>query len=330
MNSFSPTSHGFRLAFRRPSIALAEIAWRWSFAASAFTLIWLFFREYFASLPVTRVDRLLLASNQPVLISRALHRIFSGSAFRFTEAGVLVALTLAIAWIALASLGRAATVNAILEQLDFESAPPHSPFSSLAFLHFLRASVALAAIAGAIGAVFLSSSFWSYTHISVESASRAFFLMLFATWLAWCILNWFLSLSTIFVVTERVPALSSLSESVELFHRRPGPIIVTGILFGLIHLGAFLSATSAAFVALSTLGAASPALAWLSQFVIIAAYCAIADCLYTARMAAYVFIMRAPEPAPFVSAPTVSPLAPISTSIDPDELILSDVPLPAI
>lgn len=319
MNSFSPTSHGFRLAFRRPSIPLAEIAWRWSFAAAAFTLGWLFFREYLASLPVNRVDRLLLASNQPVLISRALHRIFSGSAFRFTEAGVLVAIAFVVAWIALASLGRAATVSAILEQLDFETSP-RAPLSSLIFLNFLRATVALAAIAGALGAIFLSSSFWSSTHISVESASRLFFLMLFATWLAWCILNWFLSLSTIFVVTQNASALSSMTESVALFQRRPGPVIVTGILFGLIHLGAFLSAISAAFVTLSTLGAASPALAWLSQFVIIAPYCAIADFLYTARVVAYVFIMRAPEP----------PVAPISTSIDPDELILSDVPLPAI
>lgn len=114
MNSFSPISYGFRLAFRRPFIPLAEIAWRWSFAAAAITLVWLFFREYLASLPVTRVDRLLLASNQPVLIFRALHRILSGSAFRFTEAGVLVALGLVVAWIALASLGRVATVNAIL------------------------------------------------------------------------------------------------------------------------------------------------------------------------------------------------------------------------
>jgi hypothetical protein len=329
MNSFSPTSHGFRLAFRCPSIPLAEIVWRWSFTAAAFTLGWLFFREYFAGLPVNRVDRLLLASNQPILISRALHRIFSGSAFRFTEAGVLVALALVIAWIALASLGRVVTVNAIVDELDFGPAPARAPFGSLVSLNFLRAAVALAAIAGAIGAIFISSSFWSSTHISVESASRLFFLTFFATWLAWCILNWFLSLSIIFVVTETASALSSMAESISLLQRRPGPIIVTGILFGLIHLGAFLTATSAAFVGLSSLSAASPALAWLSQFVVIAAYCAFADFLYTARMSAYVFIMRAPEPVLVVATPTTTPLAPISTSIDPDELILSDVPLPA-
>jgi hypothetical protein len=329
MNSFSPTAHGFRIAFRRPSIPLAEIAWRWSLAAAALMLIWLFFREYFASLAVTRVDRLLLASNQPILISRALHRIFSGSTFRFTEAGILIALALVIAWIALASLGRAVTVNAIVDELDFEPATQRASFISLVYLNFLRASVALGAIAGGIGAIFISSSFWSSTHISVESASRIFCLMLFATWLAWCMLNRFLSLSAIVVVGENLPALSSMAESLALFQRRPGAMIVTGILFALIHLGAFLTATSAAFVALSSLSAASPALAWLSQIVVIAAYCAVADFLHTARMAAYVFMMRAPEPAPVLPTPIVPLVALISSSIDPDELILSDVPLPA-
>ena len=327
MNSFSPTAQGFRLAFRRPSIPLAEIAWRWSFASAGLVLAWLFLREYLASLPVNRVDRLLLGSQQPILISRAIHRIFSGSAFRFTEAGILLAIGLAVAWIALSSLGRATTVNAILDEFDFPTANRTS-FPSLMFLNFLRAAVTLAAISGTVGAMFLSSWFWASTHISVEAASRLFLFTVFVTWIAWSMLNWFLSLSTIFAVSE-LSVLPSLSESIRLLQRRPGPIMVTGTLFALIHLGAFLSATSAAFIALSTLSAVSPALAWLSQFILIAVYCAAADLLYTARMAAYIFIMRAPEPEPVTPSPAAPPPAPLFSSIDRDELILSDVALTA-
>jgi hypothetical protein len=327
VNSFSPSSNGFRLAFRQPSIPLAETAWRWSFAGAAFVLDWLFLREYLASLPVNRIDRLLLGSQQPILISRAIHRIFAGSAFRFTQAGILLAIGLAVAWIALSSLGRAATVKAILDEFNFPSAN-RTHFSSLLFLNFLRAAVTLAAISCALGAMFLSSSFWSSTHISVEAATRLFFFTIFLTWVAWCILNWFLSLAAVFAVSG-ASALASISETVGLLQRRPGPIIVTGVLFSLIHLGAFLSATSAAFIALSTLSAVSPALAWLSQFTLIAAYCAVADFVYTTRMAAYIFIMRAPEPEPVSPPPATPPLAPLFSSVDRDELILSDVPLPA-
>lgn len=329
MNSFSPTSQGFRVTFRRPAIPVAEIAWRWSFAGAGLALAWLFLREYLDTLPVTRLDRLLLGTQQPVLISRALHRIFSGSAFRFTEAGMLLALGLVIAWIIVGSLGRAATVVAILEEFDFPPAAQAPCLRSLVFLNFLRAGATLAAFCGGIGALVFSSSFWSATHISVGSATRAFFFVLFVTFLAWCVLNWLLSVSGILVVTENLSSISSISGSVYLLQRRPGPMVVTGVIFGLIHLGAFISAISAMFIALSTVGAASPLLAWVSQFVIIAGYCAVADFLYTARMTAYVFIMRAPEPAPVIATPLVPSRTPISNSIDRDELILGDVPLPA-
>ena len=180
MNSFFPTSHGFRLASRRPSIPLAELAWRWSFAAAALTLSWLFLFEYLDSLRVTRGDRLLLISRQPVLVARAIHRIFQGSAFRFTEAGVLLGLGLAIAWIVLASLGRMAIVNSVLE--EFGLAPRikgRGGFSSLLALNVLRTAVMLAAFAGLMGATLLASSFWSSTHISAQDASRVFSLLVF-------------------------------------------------------------------------------------------------------------------------------------------------------
>src|SRR5713226_6295414 len=100
MSSFSPTAEGFRLIFRRLAIPFAETAWRWPFATAAWLLGAFFLLEYMGSLPVTAADRLLLGTQQPVLISRALQRIFHGSAFRFTEAGIVLSVGLAIAWIA--------------------------------------------------------------------------------------------------------------------------------------------------------------------------------------------------------------------------------------
>src|SRR6266436_4627604 len=123
MSSFSPTAEGFRLIFRRPAIPFAEIAWRWTFATAAWLLGITFLLGYMGSLPVTTADRLLLGTQQPVLISRALQRIFHGSAFRFTEAGIVVLIGLAVAWIVLASLGRAVTLAAMLEEFGIASGP---------------------------------------------------------------------------------------------------------------------------------------------------------------------------------------------------------------
>jgi len=106
MRSVSATAEGFRLIFRRPAIPMAEIAWRWSFAAAFWFLAIMFVVEYSDSLSVNTVDRLLLGTRQPALILRALHRIFHGSALRFTTSGILVAISITIAWIILSSLGR--------------------------------------------------------------------------------------------------------------------------------------------------------------------------------------------------------------------------------
>src|SRR5579863_4389102 len=145
MSSYSPTADGFRIIFRRPAIPCAEIAWRWTFASAAWLLGAFFLLEYLGSLPVTAVDRLLMGTQQPILISRAIQRIFHGSAFRFTEAGIVVLIALAVAWIVLASLGRAATLAAMLEEFGIAPAPSRRMLRSLAALNLLRVAVFLAA-----------------------------------------------------------------------------------------------------------------------------------------------------------------------------------------
>src|SRR3954467_187717 len=118
MRSSSPTAEGFRLIFRRPAIPLAEIAWRWSFAAAFWFLSASFVLQYADSLPANRVDRLLLGTHQPALILRALHRIIHGSALRFTAGGIVVAIALVVTWIVVSSLGRAATLKAMMDALE--------------------------------------------------------------------------------------------------------------------------------------------------------------------------------------------------------------------
>jgi hypothetical protein len=331
MNSFSPVSQGFRLILRRPAIPVAEIAWRWSFVAAAWVLGAMFLFEYMDSLPVTTADRLLLATRQPVLISRAIHRIFHGSAFRFTEAGVLLAIGLAVAWIVLASFGRAATVDALMEEFGIAAATRRRAiFPSLVGLNFLRAAVTLAGFAGVVGATLIASSLSASTHISAADSSRLFFLVLFFVWSAWVVLNWLLSVSAIFVVIDRSRTLGAIAATVRLCQQDPGPVLSTGALFGLAHIGAFIAASGVGFMLLGALGSVPAALIWFVQVVLIFTYCAVANFLYTGRLAAYVFIIRGEELGTLPESDEIPP-APVGSHspVDPNELILSDVPLPA-
>jgi hypothetical protein len=326
MSSFSPTAEGFRMIFRRTAIPCAEIAWRWTFAAAAWLLGTFFLLEYMGSLPVTAANRLLLGTQQPVLISRALRSIVHGSAFRFTEAGMVVLIALAVAWIVLASLGRAVTLAAMLEEFGIASRPNRRTMRSLFALNFLRVAVFVAAKIAGGGAILIASSFWASTHVSVGDASRLWFAVLFLDGLAWAFLNWLLSTAAVFVAAEQRISLDAIAATGRFCVEHPGRVLATGIWFGLPHLGAFITAWGAAFTVLSTVGAWRMGPAMVLEFLIIAGYCAVADFLYTGRLAAYVAMVRGPE---VELSSEGSPMNPADgpSSIDRDELILSDVPL---
>jgi hypothetical protein len=330
MNSFSPTAQGFRLIFRRPAIPMAEIAWRWSFVVALWFLTIALFFEYIDTLRVRTLDRVLLATRHPLLIWRALERIFHGSAFRFTEAGVILAIALVVAWVLLGSFGRAATVNSVLEDFGLNAVASRR-FSSLVALHWLRAAVALAAFIGIAGAALLASSVWASTHLSAADAFRLFGLIIFLVWLAWAVLNWWLSVASIFVVSEASSALASIALTGRFCQRAPGPVLATALFFGLVHLGALVAAWGAAFGMLSVAPAVGVWPVLFLGLIVVVGYCGIADFLYTGRLAAYVAIIRRDEMAQMQPSTGPSPIINGSTSskVDQNELILSDVPLTA-
>src|SRR5215469_15676630 len=94
----SPTAEGFRAAFRRPSLTLGEITWRWVTGATATALFFFGFFEYLRTLPVTKGELLLLRSGQPYLVSQALAHILRGSLSRVVTSALLAAMLLALLW----------------------------------------------------------------------------------------------------------------------------------------------------------------------------------------------------------------------------------------
>jgi len=332
MNAFSPAATGFRLIFRRPAIPLAEIAWRWTLAAAAWFLALMFAFEYFDSLPLTALDRLLLGTGQPILISRAIHRIFSGSALRFTEIGIAIALALVAAWIVLASFGRSAVVNSIARELNVAIAARRSFLPSLLFLNFLRAAVTLAAIACIAGSAMISSSLWASGRIDIETSGR--FTTLFWFWIgfSWLVLNWFLSVTCMFAFVERRGAARALGSTMDTMVTRPAAVISLGVIYGVAHTAAFVAAFCAAIMAMTAV-AAVPVAGVVVLFVVAMAYCAVADFFYTGRLAGYVSLLRRedlPLPGDISKRPGLGGTAAEARSIDRDELILSDVPAPGM
>jgi hypothetical protein len=345
MKPRSPTLEGFRAIFRRPSFGLAEIAWRWSFGLAATLLLAFSFFTFLDTLPVGKSDLLLLRSRQPLLIFRAMAHIFRGGAFRAVGAGIVLALTLGAAWIVLASLGRAATLKALIAYFRESAvfAPDQEEKSSwrlrsLFALNFFRLAVTLAAAMGCIAAILLGAAASPPTNPSPGVAALIFLTVTMLVWLAWSTLNWFLSLAQLFVVADGKDTFGAIAAAIDLCRARPRSIFATGTWFGLAHLTAFVLVSSIVGFPLAFAPYLPPAVVLGGVLLVTVFYFAVADFLYVGRLAAYAAMVEMPESQ--VSAETAPPALPLagtrldpnlqpSPAVDATELILSDVPAPS-
>ncbi len=344
----SPTLEGFRVAFRRPSLTLAEITWRWAVGITAITLFFFGLFEYLNTLPVTNGELLFLRSRQPYLVSQAIAHILRGSLGRAVMSGLVAGLMLTLLWIVAAALGRLATVRALLDYFRGDvagsvsggSIPEHGErdvasnvstnggsFPALVRLNFLRAAVALAAVCGLAGAAILAGFASPDAHPRPGLAFLLFLPLAALVYLAGGAMNWILSLAGIFAVRDGEEAVGAISAAVSFSREHVGPVAAVSTRTGLAHLVAFVAATTVVSIPLGLAVLVPWRLVVAAIFVISMAYFALADWLYMARLAGYVCIAEMPDALdPSPRPPQVAPPSPIQTTIDREEPILSDVP----
>ena len=352
--AISPTVEGFRAAFRRPSVTLAEIAWRWSVGITASALFLFGLVEYLNTLPVTNGELLFLRSRQPYLVSQAIAHILRGSLSRAAMSALVAGLMLTLLWIIAAAVGRLATVRALLDYFRRDVAGYAStgsrdvasnvstnggPLPALVRLNFLRAAVALAAVSGFLGAAILAGFASPGAHPRPGLAFLLFLPLAALVYLVWSSLNWFLSLAGVFAVRGGEDVVGAISAAVTLCRERAAAVSAVSTWNGLAHLVAFVGATTVVSVPLGLAPLVSWRLVVAAMILITVGYFALADWLYMARLAGYVCIAEMPEAllAPLPTSPPassggmqVAPAIPLQTTIDRDEPILSDVPNPAV
>src|SRR5437868_6908474 len=248
----SPTAEGFRAAFRRPSLTLAEIVWRWTVGATAAALAIFGVFEYLHSLPVTNGELLFLRTRHPYLVGEAIAHILRGSLHRAVMAALLATSMLGMLWIVAASVGRIATVRGLLDYFRrdisggvfADGAGENSPLAVLFRLSFLRAAVTLGAIVGFVGASILAG------FASPDATPRpglAFFLFLPLAALiccAWWALSWLLSLAGMFAVRDGEDVVGAITSAVALCRERAGAVFAVTVWTGLAHLVVFVGATT--------------------------------------------------------------------------------------
>ena len=352
MTSPSPTAEGFRAAFRRPAFTFAEIAWRWALGATATALFFFYGIEFLDTLPVSSGDSLLLSTRQPLLMGRAMEHILRGSLNRAVLGGMVAVLLLAVLWIVAASLGRLATMRAVLEYFrsdfpgiacdragaDFAARTEsrtksddmtRRPLRALIDLNFLRVAVVLAVMLALGGAAILASFVSSEKTPRPDLAVILFLLLAGLIFIAAWVLNWWLSFAGVFAVRDGEDAMGAVSEAATLARMRTGAVLAVSIWTGLAHLVAFSLASSAGFFLLAFIRIAPARLVLTAVGLVTLMYFAVADWLYIARLSGYVCIAEMPDSP--LAVPPSPPMTSLGASngldgvIDRDESILSDV-----
>jgi hypothetical protein len=332
----SPTLAGFQAIFSRPSLGLAEIAWRWSFGFATVSLLAFSVLEYLDSLPVTSRDAFMFRTRQPALISRALAHILRGSSLRLIAAAIVLAVALSFAWILLGALGRGLTVGAMREQfqggVDTSGAPEPIirgfRWRALVGLNFLRVAATVAAVVGCLAALLAAGATSPASDPSPGPSVLICFFIVMLAGAAWAILNWFLSTASIFVVAEGRDTFGAIAGTVGLCRERLGPVLAASAWFGLAHAGVFVVASTAMGFPVVFAGLLPPGVIVGGVLVVALLYFAAVDYLYVGRLAAYFAVLSAAEVLPVIE---MAPRAGggdlnLTASIDRSELILSDLP----
>ncbi|MDP9161454.1 MAG: hypothetical protein M3O09_14630 [Acidobacteriota bacterium] len=322
MKQRSPVSIGFETLFRRPSLGLAEVSWRWSFAATCMLLCTFSLIEYLDSLPVNSADRLLLRTRQPSLIFQAFIHIIRGSAPRLVGVLLILAVVIAVVWIALASVARAVTVKALVSNFGKSDATQNSataaPPSSLLTLNVFRAATMLAAGIASVGTTLLIAEIALQASSALAAAFQLSQGVLMLIWMAWFVINWFLSLATLVAVVHDQDTFSAIRDTMELCIDRASSLAIASLAFGAAHFIAAIGAGLAGMFVLALAGQIPTVSLFAALILITLVYFASADFLYAGRMAAYVAIIVGPP----ASVPGYKVAA-----FDDDDRILSDLPL---
>lgn len=294
MSDRNLVGQGFAAVARRPLVALGEIAWRWAFGAAAWVLLLLGVHLVFRNVTISQAEIAMARRYGVFQAADAIARILIDAWPGILRLAAVLLPGLAAIWILAASIGRAATLSALLDGAQMEAGRPRSAavgFRSLLGLNFLRAGATLAAIIGYGGAVAVAALALPAAPQYAGVAVLVWLFIAATVAVCWTVVNWFLALAAIFVVRDGESTFDAVRSSLELLRSRSREYVATVSWFGF-----FRSLALVAAIVVSLFAAAAPNV--VAAAVIVAAvalaYFALVDWLYAARLAAFVKLAEPP------------------------------------
>jgi hypothetical protein len=307
----SPIRYGFRTIWREPSLALAEIAWRWSWGAATLLFAWFAGHEFLRSLTVSHRDEWQLQSGSPQLIADAILHIFQGSGPTVLRLFLIVAPASVLLWVIAATLGRTVTLRSLV------AGDARFTGRSLS-LHLWRAVIGALSFGGTVLSFLAAALLMARTEPPQPLVFLAVFfpLTLLFTFVRSRI-NWLLLLGNIYAA-RGMKAGEGFGQATVVFRRRSGEFMGVGGVAGALRIVLIGVVTFLDLALVPFAGEAPSWLLWALFAVITLAYFAVSDWLYMVKLAAYARIIEedarpAEAPAAVAAAPRIppAPVAPI-------------------
>lgn len=291
MAACQPVRTGFSAAFNRPAVCVAEIAWRWAFAAASWLLIIYGVLLFLKSVPVSDADMFGLSGIIPGRVIPTILHILSGSGPKMVKLALaLLAGVSLLSWLAY-SVGRTAVVRALL----VNSGPGRN--AAIFRLNLLRTfCLVLVTLAFAGCAFLIAHSSTPQNQARPVSGARDFSLLFAAlavalAWL-WGKLDGRLTLACVFVVRGEASVGSAIVQAADVSIRRIRQFVWIGLVFGFLKLVLAAGAFFGAMVVFSMFAALSTTLAVLAVLAVLLVYSALANFSSVSALAAQIRVIE--------------------------------------
>jgi hypothetical protein len=282
----NPITQGLRAVARDPAIFLVEILWRWSFALLACLLVISVGLMLLSPLHVGHRWDMAVRTRDPQRMAQLLVTMLLILGMKAVVAALAIPVAIAFLWSIFSALGRFVAIRRLRVGLT------SLRFPSILALQFLRG----------FASWFCFVLFFGATFGEALIASRGpkpdlllYYLMVMPSVVVisafWLTVNWYLSLAAFFG-REGQGFRGALREARQTIRQQRSDFVGTGLVFLLFRTIILLVAVAICGLASGMEGTA-PQSYFVLLVVVSLAYCAIADFLYMARMAAYLALAAA-------------------------------------
>jgi hypothetical protein len=282
----NPITQGLRAVTRDPAIFLVEILWRWSFALMACLLIVGVGLMLLGPLHVGHAWDTAWRSRDPQRMAQLLVTVLLILGMKAVIAALAIPVAIAFLWSIFSALGRFVTVRRLRAGLT------SMRFRSILALQFVRGFVSWFCFVLFFGATFGEALIASR---GPKPDLLLYYLMVMPSVVVisafWLTVNWYLSLAAFFGHEEQ-SFRGALRQARQTIRQQRSDFAGTGFVFLLFRTIILMIAMAICGLASGMEGTA-PQSYFVLLMVVSLAYCAIADFLYMARMAAYLALAAA-------------------------------------